>query len=284
MSRHRTWCFTLNNYDEDIIDYLMDEERLEVQYICFAKEFCPTTNTPHLQGWVHFRERVSLRACKTKLGRNRFHVEQCKGNYRQNEEYCRKTREEDQFPNEEVFSRGTMPVDRAQLQKDRWEHAWACAKAGDFESIAADIRVKQYNVLMRIKNDTMAEREKLTLPDITNEWYYGASGTGKSRKAREDNPLAYLKMCNKWWDGYKDEEVVLIEDFDCKHNILCHHLKIWADRYPFLMEVKGGARKIRPTKIIITSNYHPREIWTNESDLEPILRRFTIVNFATIAS
>ena len=159
MARHRTWCFTLNNYTEEQIEHLQSEEDLHVAYICFAKEICPETKTPHLQGWVHFNERVSLRACKKKLGWVQFHVEPCKGNYEQNDMYCRKTREEDDIPNTDVYSRGTMPIDRVSKgknEKARWEHAWECAKAGDLESIDADIRVKQYNVLNRIRNDTMA--------------------------------------------------------------------------------------------------------------------------------
>ena len=99
-------------------------------------------------------------------------------------------------------------------------------------------------------------------------------------QARQRYPEAYLKSCNKWWDGYRGHAVVLIEDFDRKHDVLCHHLKIWADRYPFPAEVKGSSIKIRPQKIVVTSNYHPEDIWMNPCDLEPILRRFKVTKFS----
>lgn len=34
-------------------------------------------------------------------------------------------------------------------------------------------------------------------------WYYGKSGSGKSSAARREHPDAYIKSCNKWFDGYK---------------------------------------------------------------------------------
>lgn len=63
-----------------------------------------------------------------------------------------------------------------------------------------------------------------------------------------------------------------------------YNLKIWGDRYAFMAEVKGGSLLIRPKKIVVTSNYHPREIWEDSSTLEPILRRYKIVHFQSMQS
>lgn len=94
--------------------------------------------------------------------------------------------------------------------------------------------------------------------DMPNLWLWGDAGTGKSFYCRSNWPNAYLKMCNKWWDGYDGEDSVLIEDIGIESGkMLSHHIKIWADRYPFLAESKGLVRKIRPSIILVTSNYSP---------------------------
>lgn len=168
-------------------------------------------------------------------------------------------------------------AEKGKAEQDRWSNALTQARdLGKVED--PEIAFKHARVIDYLHHKELRERELQDTED-TMEWYYGASGTGKSRKARTENPQAFLKMCNKWWCGYETQEVVLIEDFDVKHDVLVHHLKIWADRYPFPAEIKGSTIVIRPKKIIVTSNYHPDQIWHKDSDLEPILRRFRVTKF-----
>lgn len=85
---------------------------------------------------------------------------------------------------------------------------------------------------------------------------------------------------NKWWDGYKPGQTVIIDEWDPEvSKYLASHLKRWADHHPFCAEVKGGTRVLRPPKLIITSNYTIEECFQEARDREPLMRRFTQVRF-----
>lgn len=87
-------------------------------------------------------------------------------------------------------------------------------------------------------------------------------------------------MNNKWWEGYDGQDVVLIEDVGQTHLWMGDFLKIWADRYGFRAEIKNDSCVLRPKKIIVTSNYHPDELWPDKNVADPILRRFKLRLFA----
>lgn len=73
---------------------------------------------------------------------------------------------------------------------------------------------------------------------------------------------------------------MVIEEWEPKNECTASKLKIWADRYPFPGEIKGGTiERIRPEKIIVTSNYSIRECFPNPQDHEPMLRRFKVTLF-----
>lgn len=117
--------------------------------------------------------------------------------------------------------------------------------------------------------------EPVSLQSLENEWIYGPTGVGKSRSVRDAHPILYPKPRNKWWDGYKNQDVVILEEV-CPTDAdwLAPLLKIWADHYPFIAEMKGRSIMIRPKKLIVTSNYSLEDIFTKTEDLEPLKRRF----------
>lgn len=142
------------------------------------------------------------------------------------------------------------------------------------------MQVRYYSTLKRIRDDSIPPPE--WLDDMCGVWYWGVPGSGKSYKARIENPLAYIKMSNKWWDQYNREDTVLIEEIEKDAKYLGHFLKCWTDRYPFRAERKGSTMFIRPKKLIITSNYSIDDIFGEDEVLAAaIKRRFTVTHFPT---
>lgn len=115
--------------------------------------------------------------------------------------------------------------------------------------------------------------------DLKNYWLVGQPGTGKTKWAWDNYPDLYVKDLNKWWDGYHGQDAVLLDDWDPRQNILTQKLKIWADRYPFRAETKGGSLMARPSTIIVTSNYSIEDCFENPADVLAIRRRFKVIHF-----
>lgn len=264
MARAARWCFTLNNYTAD------DEsavQRIDCKYVVYGRER-GANNTPHLQGFIVFNDRKRLAGCRCCL--DRAHWEVSRGTAKQASDYCKK--------DGDFFEKGELPVEPAAAggaaEKQRWVDAVSAAKRGAIDEIPEDILVRHYRTWKEIRKDYMVKPDDA--PTVTGVWFYGPPGVGKSYRARAEYPGAYLKMQNKWWDGYQGEDYVIIDDFDSKE--LGHLLKIWADRYSFLAETKGGVIHIRPKKIIITSNYAPDQMsWADSEMKAAICRRFESV-------
>lgn len=266
MATSKRWCYTLNNWTQEEYDFLF---QVDCVYHVIGQEM-GDSGTPHLQGFIIFKGAKRLSAMK-KLN-SRAHFEPARGTTDQAADYCQK---DGKFV--EIGTR-PQPASKAggDAEKNRWEDAKKRAREGDLDNVPADIYIKYYRTLKEIAKDNMLK--PADLDDVTGVWIYGGPGVGKSRKAREDYPGAYLKMQNKWWDGYQGEEYAILDDFDSKE--LGHLLKIWADRYSFVAETKGGAMCIRPKKFVITSNYSPDDAkfdWDDEMRAA-IKRRFHVIH------
>lgn len=259
MNRGKQWCFTLNNFSENDIDTILD---WPCRYLVFGKEV-GVEGTPHLQGYVQFNK--TLRFSQLKKLNERIHWEQARGSPKQASDYCKKDGDFTEVG--KMFSPGAAT-------QEKWEHTLACAKEGRIDEICAEHQIRYQGAIKRLRLNNVPANI-----DVEHYWYYGPTGTGKSRSAREEYPDAYIKDCTKWWDDYDLQSVVIIEDFDIQHAWMGHYLKIWGDRYKFRAEFKGGSMMVRPLTIIVTSNWEPREIWSDDNTLLPILRRFTLRRF-----
>jgi len=139
---------------------------------------------------------------------------------------------------------------------------------------------KRFKISVDLYKSVTAKVADLT--ELDNEWVFGDPGVGKSRYARQLGEH-FPKSCNKWWDGYAGQDVVIIDDFGLEHKCLGHHIKIWADHYAIEAEVKNGVVAIRPKRIIVTSNYTPAEIWQGDDQMvTAVTRRFKMKNFNAI--
>ena len=137
-----------------------------------------------------------------------------------------------------------------------------------------------------LKNNLILYWSDVSIKKFKNKrlcfWIFGKPGVGKSYSVRKMFPDLYLKDNTKWWDGYIDQDCVLIDDFDSKE--FYHYLKIWSDDYVFNAEVKGGTVECKYHLLFVTSNYTIYDIFFDTKDIrtvsliEALNRRFIVVD------
>lgn len=173
------------------------------------------------------------------------------------------------------FELGAKPFRRNSVTD--WESVWSSAREGDLLSIPASVRVQSYRTLRAIGADFA---QPLAM-ERTCSVFWGRTGTGKSLRAwTEGGLLAYPKdPRSKFWCGYCGQENVIIDEF--RGGIDVGHLLRWLDRYPVIVEIKGGSVVLKAIKIWITSNISV-ESWYPDIDEETLLalrRRLNITHF-----
>jgi len=117
-------------------------------------------------------------------------------------------------------------------------------------------------------------------PDVEVNVYIGQTGSGKTYRAFKEAAAAgafYIKNARtKWWDGYKGEANVVIDEFAPK-TISITYLLTWLQEYPASVEIKGSTRCLKGRKFWITSNLHPNDWFPedNPEHVKALMRRIT---------
>jgi len=276
--RFRNWVFTLNNPEKWGFPRFMKDSMIWLRY---GEEIAPTTQTPHLQGVIHFKsKRVMPRDLYDWT--KHAHWEHMGGSIASNLSY---TGKEASVEAGTLHEFGVRPLSNKEAREkgnvanqERYREIIARAKAGDFAYIETehprDSLWMQRN-LERVWHK--AHGRPARLDRLTNWWVWGETGCGKTKAVWDlvgEDKLYSKDASNKWWDHYEYQEWVLLDDFNpLWKDKAC--LKNWGDHYPFPAEVKGGVMQIRPKHMIITANMCIDDAHFELHDLEPIKRRFT---------
>nr|ATQ39402.1 replicase [Cyclovirus sp.] len=251
----RRFCFTWNNYS--VVDTIT-VKNFFVEYCKYAiagEEIAPTTGTAHLQGFCNLNKPMRFSTIKKHLS-DAIHIEKANGSDIQNQEYCRKAGT--------WFEQGT-PI--KQGQRSDLESVISTISSG--KNTARDIAELHPVSFIRYFRG-ISEYLRLIQPvpvrdfPTTVHYFWGPPGSGKSRRAlAEAQNIArdsiYYKPRGLWWDGYKQQQCVVIDDFYgwIKYDEM---LKIM-DRYPYKVQIKGGFEEFTTKNIWITSNVDTDQLY-----------------------
>lgn len=251
----RRFCFTWNNYTVADTLTVKDFFIKHCKYGIAGEEIAPTTGTAHLQGFANLSKPMRFSTIKKHL-HNSIHIEKANGSDEQNQTYCKKSGT--WFEQGTPCSQGSRS-DLADVVSAIQSGTNTTQAIAQLYPVAFIKYYKGINEYLKIQHPITPRRHKTWV-----YYYWGPPGTGKSRRALEEaesinKDSIYYKPRGLWWDGYKQQENVIIDDFYgwIKYDEL---LKI-TDRYPYKVQIKGGFEEFTSTRIWFTSNVDTNKLY-----------------------
>lgn len=281
-SYSKYWCFT--SFKDDAPRFSD-----EVSYGIYQQEQCPATGRKHWQGYVEFTTKKRLNCVQSAIGDDAAHCELRKGTRQQAIAYCKKV--DSRVPGTEPTEHGDEPG--GEESKSQLANVAKRIEAGaKFSEICAEFptAIMRYDKGIRTLLQNRDAQEPLSFRPIKVITLTGPPGCGKTRWAFEYatkffNGFAYSKTYSEgqasWWDGYIDQQCIIIDDFEGTAPIeeLLHllggygHCRNWP--------IKGGFIRLGHVKtIIFTSNSKPQEWYWGRRNfpaakIEALMRRIT---------
>jgi len=277
--RVRAFCWTLNNYTPIEVQAL---KNVPCKYVVWGEEK-GESGTPHLQGYIEMASASTIECMKRVLG-PRTHVEHRLGTPKQASNYCLKGEQShdewtDSHENGPNFGRNytgyTRGVISQQGKRVDLDEIGAAIFAGDsVEQVSQDhpgAFIQYGRGIERLK--ALQYKDRVARPKCV--WRWGLAGTGKSYGPMHAHASYYIKDGTKWWDGYEQQEAIVIDDFDKDSWNFRDFLRL-LDENPYSGEFKGGYIKVNSPYIYITCEHPPEVLWAG-NELAQVERRFAEV-------
>lgn len=248
MQKRRDWCFT--SFD---LNFIPDAK---IHYAIWQHECCPTSGRTHIQGYVEMMEKYDFKTIQACLPA-KAHIEYRKGSQEQAINYCMKketrigeTVHEFGIKHKQGARNDLKPIIDAINNGDR---LLDCVRDNE------EIFIKFHRGICALIN--IKTKPRTVKPTVIVLW--GKPGCGKTRSVIETYPDYYIKDETKWWDGYEQQNCILIDDYEDGWGWERSKFLRLLDRYQYRCEKKGSSIEINSPIICITSNYDPTSwmIW-----------------------
>lgn len=267
----RRFVFTINNYTPEDIALVRALHPDTAKYIIFGRETAPTTNTPHLQGFLSLHDKKRTNAVRRLLPR--AHIEIARGTNAQCVAYCQKEGNYEELGELQQGQRTDLDAARTMAALDGMR---AVTQSQSYQGIRTAAAYLTYN-----------EPERDPSVPITVIWCHGASGSGKTSwiwdQVAGKDVYWFSPDKDVWWDGYDAHDIIVLDDVRGSTFPFTYFLRL-LDRYPMRIANKGGFRQKRCNTIYVSSIMPPQFLYNNlqNEPVQQIIRRITeIIEFPT---
>lgn len=281
----RNWCFTINNPTSHI-DFDSEIWKDNVKFAVYNHEK-GMEGTPHFQGYLEMKTAVRLAFLKKAMPR--AHLEKRRGKRSEAIAYCLKEispacsqwepdiKQDILFGNPVVYNYSGNPQDLLKScspkksLSEQLEEVKELIRNGYSDE---QLMESHFPLWVRYHRAFQTARRLMSRPrdhEMEVIVCQGPTGTGKSRWVKDNYPDAYWKQRSIWWDGYEGQETVVLDEF---YGWLPYDTLLrLCDRYPLLVETKGGQTHMLARRIIITTNATPESWYKTEKYFLSFIRR-----------
>ncbi len=269
--RSRNWCgtsFKVVTPAEIKAQYEKYED--VIRYWCLGKEVCPTSQREHWQFFIQTNEPKSLKSIQAICGMGKIHIEIMRGSAMANYKYCTKDGDMISFGLDKPYVQGRRTdiedIKRMIDKGDSEEKCWDT-------HFGPMLRMyKGFNRYRFVRNQKVIPKWR----DLSVHVLWGKTGTGKTRFAASKGGY-FIHASNKlrWWDGYNNEEVLVIDDYS--NDVQITWFMALLDGYQLRLETKGGFAWAAWTKVWITTNLSENELHQQARPMHraALMRRIT---------
>lgn len=302
------WMITLNFGEEDELEEMSEQATIALRRLNAAAQVPPTifaifqpekgeeNGRLHVQAYFEFEKRLTLAQVRKHVGSSCY-CEVAAGSQEECIAYCSKEGDGGRVEGGEVVTFGTPMKLNAHGRTNGSRTDWADVFKMTREGATTLAIMEKHPAMMPHARAIQSARFALQCERSREETtkllvLWGAPDTGKTTTAIalcEPGKYFVLTADGKgvWWDGYDPDrhETIILDEF-VGSRMPITFLNQLCDKIDINVQTKGGFSRFLAKRLIITSNFSPREWYSAcaESRQDALWRRiateveFTLVN------